>query len=77
MITEISIHAPREGSDDWNTQLGHAQEISIHAPREGSDRHPGPPVAVPLISIHAPREGSDMPFLAQQLNMDDFNPRSP
>ena len=31
-----------------------------------------------VISIHAPRVGSDlMPFLAQQLNMDDFNPRSP
>ena len=37
----ISIHAPREGSDDlWranNATLG----ISIHAPREGSDRGGG------------------------------------
>ena len=35
---EISIHAPREGSD-WGRRgpnIGHSS-ISIHAPREGSD----------------------------------------
>ena len=34
----ISIHAPREGSDLWNT-IGYGATflISIHAPREGSD----------------------------------------
>ena len=57
---QISIHAPREGSDlvvvvDEVGLFG----ISIHAPREGSDleyRIPGPCCK---ISIHAPREGSD------------------
>ena len=34
----ISIHAPREGSDDLvNSLLGTTIRISIHAPREGSD----------------------------------------
>ena len=34
----ISIHAPREGSDDRRHRLqGDGSFISIHAPREGSD----------------------------------------
>ena len=57
---DISIHAPREGSDSASAWLTNTTSISIHAPREGSDgvrdmvRPPG------LISIHAPREGSDV-----------------
>ena len=36
--TAISIHAPREGSDDPHGRLQHHRRtISIHAPREGSD----------------------------------------
>ena len=36
--TEISIHAPRVGSDDIETSvLPFVKEISIHAPRVGSD----------------------------------------
>ena len=35
----ISIHAPREGGDDWNRPLVHVNGISIHAPREGGDPH--------------------------------------
>ena len=34
---EISIHAPREGSDNNQEQYGDDIAISIHAPREGSD----------------------------------------
>ena len=34
---EISIHAPREGSDVQAQEAGIVQRISIHAPREGSD----------------------------------------
>ena len=34
----ISIHAPREGSDDRRRAAGYVFDgISIHAPREGSD----------------------------------------
>ena len=58
---DISIHAPREGSDLWVAQAINDVVISIHAPREGSDR---PLVSgvdrAMIISIHAPREGSDL-----------------
>ena len=37
-IVVISIHAPREGSDEKRAaQLQEKSAISIHAPREGSD----------------------------------------
>ena len=38
LVQDISIHAPREGSDkmSWEGWDG-ADAISIHAPREGSD----------------------------------------
>ncbi len=34
---EISIHAPREGSDEFGNRYRNVDRISIHAPREGSD----------------------------------------
>ena len=58
--TKISIHAPREGSDQANaitTVWGSC--ISIHAPREGSDSQRTSDSGPIQISIHAPREGSD------------------
>ena len=33
----ISIHAPREGSDELTAKQKAFVQISIHAPREGSD----------------------------------------
>ena len=37
-VPEISIHAPREGSDQAELEKEEAaRKISIHAPREGSD----------------------------------------
>ena len=57
---DISIHAPREGSDvnaikeQWRYIF-----ISIHAPREGSDYFFLYFSFQFAISIHAPREGSD------------------
>ena len=59
VATNISIHAPREGSDDNPFTFSTDIVISIHAPREGSDI---PSCLVKVhqrISIHAPREGSD------------------
>ena len=58
-LVQISIHAPREGSDGvlvlhWVPEL-----ISIHAPREGSDALEHADRLAGCISIHAPREGSD------------------
>ena len=57
---DISIHAPREGSDTpWIALWVSQQQISIHAPREGSDNKAMEPFRPLPISIHAPREGSD------------------
>ena len=55
----ISIHAPREGSDDDGGVPFVVSEISIHAPREGSDLVCFGCQPLDIISIHAPREGSD------------------
>ena len=60
LIAVISIHAPREGSDDLAPDDAITGGISIHAPREGSDNLAHLAVfRQTLISIHAPREGSD------------------
>ncbi len=34
---DVSIHAPREGSDDPCAPVAPGHAVSIHAPREGSD----------------------------------------
>ena len=71
---DISIHAPRVGSDDGLAAQGYASGvISIHAPRVGSDGERSPPLRPRLasmelarskISIHAPRVGSDLTVFA-------------
>ena len=59
---EISIHAPRVGSDVVGVSVGVIRHpISIHAPRVGSDGTTRLSLDVLAeISIHAPRVGSDM-----------------
>ena len=57
---EISIHAPRTGSDVCVHLVHTSLVISIHAPRTGSDATEAPPrPPKSRISIHAPRTGSD------------------
>ena len=60
LICEISIHAPREGSDGWGHH--HPQTVPDFYPRsprgERLDRHRAGR-GIDAISIHAPREGSD------------------
>ena len=57
----ISIHAPREGSDNHRCTKRFDRRISIHAPREGSDLNNLDEFKTRYkISIHAPREGSDL-----------------
>ena len=56
---EISIHAPRVGSDDDGTLVARTKGISIHAPRVGSDQNGSLVKRAGGISIHAPRVGSD------------------
>ncbi len=75
----ISIHAPRVGSDHQRRFLIGVGAISIHAPRVGSDvlcvfhLH-----AIPPISIHAPRVGSDpLRLITPMVSSRYFNPRSP
>ena len=59
-MSRISIHAPREGSDESaEAMLEKEACISIHAPREGSDAARSELGKDADISIHAPREGSD------------------
>ena len=56
----ISIHAPRGGSDDNQTEQQKGFFISIHAPRGGSDDGFLETWVTDMqISIHAPRGGSD------------------
>ena len=75
---QISIHAPREGSDLRLLLAVVPVEISIHAPREGSDPRDlsGHRFQSP-ISIHAPREGSDRGGPGNCPRPPNFNPRSP
>ena len=61
-LIEISIHAPRGGSDCSWLQRCCSCPISIHAPRGGSDHQKTQKSRTSTISIHAPRGGSDNVF---------------
>ena len=56
---DISIHAPRVGSDPRSHRPTWQPQISIHAPRVGCLLYTSFPKISPKISIHAPRVGSD------------------
>ena len=58
-VAEISIHAPRTGSDDGRRHPAVTLGISIHAPRTRSDKMIQQQREWRAISIHAPRTGSD------------------
>ena len=73
----ISIHAPREGSDAPTLPVRRGRQISIHAPREGSDLEETEALQDIQISIHAPREGSDTRTIAAATPATNFYPRSP
>ena len=60
-LDEISIHAPRVGSDLGGNRVPVNISISIHAPRVGSDFREMHEYQYLTISIHAPRVGSDFP----------------
>ena len=67
----ISIHAPREGSDPPKVyHLPHPCRFLSTLPARGATIHPAGPAPDQEISIHAPREGSDavtscLPMLSQ------------
>ena len=78
LYKDISIHAPRTGSDVIATAFALAPNISIHAPRTGSDiQHIAHILAILVISIHAPRTGSDAKRRELATLAKNFNPRSP
>ena len=58
-LVDISIHAPRTGSDGDELDMERCDTISIHAPRTGSDVWKRMQWRSVSISIHAPRTGSD------------------
>ena len=78
-VHDISIHAPRTGSDIRKIDYIIHTLISIHAPRTGSDsRAASQSRQPPAISIHAPRTGSDGVLLFRAWPvLIYFNPRSP
>ena len=74
----ISIHASREGSDEYTAiDVLLSTSISIHASREGSDRIFIFQFFQFQISIHASREGSDLVISLQSGCAYNFNPRFP
>ena len=73
----ISTHAPRTGSDDFDTIFTVMMDISTHAPRTGSDHLLRPDGQSHQISTHAPRTGSDAPINPGRRFATYFNPRSP
>ena len=74
---QISIHAPRMGSDFQHSPKIRLLIISIHAPRMGSDATFRADLNFPTISIHAPRMGSDYFDRGDSIFLQYFNPRSP
>ena len=75
---EISIHAPRGGSDHMLNNMGDTSKY-FNPRSPWGERPPSifPGASLHCISIHAPRGGSDHGFLGGFLTHNDFNPRSP
>ena len=76
---EISIHAPREGSDLVDVPAILAKDISIHAPREGSDfaEAEEKTEAVNAFLSTLPARGATGAVIAQCDVIVYFYPRSP
>ena len=75
---EISIHAPRMGSDKhWYPSIGFCNKFQSTLPAWGATLPFLAGHIVVYISIHAPRMGSDRPQCANGGSDSNFNPRSP
>ena len=62
----ISIHAPREGSDQKTSRVSLRWPLFLSTlPARGATAHPSGAHRGRSISIHAPREGSDRPPIHQ------------
>ena len=78
-LFDISIHAPREGSDPGDRFLRFVESIFLSTlPARGATLgYKDLDAGVLLISIHAPREGSDIHPRPGRHAGRDFYPRSP
>ena len=78
LICEISIHAPREGSDAREARIS---ELTVQflstLPVRGATHHGVAGHHGGTISIHAPREGSDNELFGGDTHDCYFYPRSP
>ena len=76
--SDISIHAPRTGSDDSGTIYPHCRvPFQSTLPARGATCNLRATCVQLKISIHAPRTGSDFLTLMVVQHPADFNPRSP
>ena len=77
-FTEVSIHAPREGSDFASAILMMRMwRFQSTLPAKGATFYLSSFFPLELVSIHAPREGSDGKALDYLRPLKSFNPRSP
>ena len=76
-LSNISIHAAREGGDSLINVFVSARSISIHAAREGGDNTRHCNFRNAVISIHAAREGGDNISRLYIAPTRYFNPRRP
>ena len=75
---DISIHAPREGSDVRPSAVSPgAKRFLSTLPARGATLPADPQRDAGPISIHAPREGSDGRTVSLSVPAFDFYPRSP
>ena len=77
-LSNISIHAPREGSDpDGSAPKASLILFQSTLPVREATRASPKEELHERISIHAPREGSDLSPSTKRLLRSYFNPRSP
>ena len=75
---QISIHAPRAGSDLGSKNFYDMAEISIHAPRAGSDSWMYLAFATyRRFQSTLPVRGATKLLMMIDIKKSDFNPRSP
>ena len=76
--SDVSIHAPRAGSDQGGSRHRATSMFQSTLPARGATYAPTVATACRAsVSIHAPRAGSDELALGKPSPADGFNPRSP
>ena len=77
-ISQVSIHAPREGCDITSTELDQNHEpFQFTHPGRGATIGELAVIELPSVSIHAPREGCDQSSALLLRTSRGFNSRTP